>query len=62
MDDIKAKIEEIENKIKELEKAKVNSNKYDVRIATSIEQVIALARLGYDCQPIGDNKWLMKKQ
>jgi len=33
----------------------------DVKVATSIDQVIALAKLGYDCQPIGENRWLMRK-
>ncbi|MEM2704789.1 MAG: tyrosine-type recombinase/integrase [Candidatus Bathyarchaeia archaeon] len=60
LEDIKAKIEELEKKIKELEEAK-SSNSYDVKIATSLEQVIALAKIGYDCQPVGENRWLMRK-
>jgi DNA repair exonuclease SbcCD ATPase subunit len=61
LEDIKAKIEELEKKLKELEEAKTNSNNLDVKIATSLEQVIALAKIGYDCQPIGDNRWLMRR-
>jgi integrase/recombinase XerD len=62
LEDIKAKIEELEKKLKELEEAKMKSNNFDIKIATSLEQVVALAKTGYDCQPIGDNRWLMKKQ
>lgn len=61
LEDVKAKIEELERKIKELEETKANSNNPDVKIVTSEEEIIALARLGYDCQTIGVNKWLMKK-
>lgn len=59
--DIKAKIEEFEKRIKELEERKAGSNYCDVKIANSEEEIVALARLGYDCQAIGDNKWLMRK-
>jgi hypothetical protein len=59
---LKAKIEDLEKRIKVLEEARANTNNCDVKIATSLNQVVALAKLGYDCQPIGDNKWLMKKQ
>jgi len=27
-----------------------------------IEEVVALAKQGYDCQPIGENKWLMRRK
>lgn len=63
LEDIKAKIEELEKKVKELEleETKMKSNNCDVKIATSLEQVVALAKIGYDCQPIGENRWLMRK-
>lgn len=47
--------------MRELKETRANSNNHDVKIVTSEAEIIALARLGYDCQPIGFNKWLMKK-
>lgn len=61
LEDIKTKIKKLEEKIKELEGTRTNSNNCDVRIVTSEEELISFARLGYDCQPIGTEKWLMKK-
>lgn len=60
--DIKAKIRDLERKMKELEKAKSNSDSFDAKIATSEEEIVELAKIGYDCQPVGMNRWLMKKQ
>ncbi len=39
-----------------------SNQKYDVKIVTSEEEIIELAKQGYDCQQIGENKWLMKKR
>jgi integrase len=39
-----------------------SSGKYDVKIITSEEEIVKLAKRGYDCQRIGKNKWLMKKE
>jgi len=36
--------------------------KYYVKIVTSEEEIIELAKQGYDCQQIVPNKWLMRKQ
>jgi hypothetical protein len=36
--------------------------KYDAKIVTSEEEIIELAKQGYDCQQIGKNKWLAKKK
>lgn len=60
--DIKAKIRELERKIKELEKIKTNSDNFDVKIVISEEEIVEFAKIGYDCQSVGVNKWLMKKQ
>jgi integrase len=60
--DIKDKISELERKIKELEKIKNISGYYDVKIVTSEESIIELAKHGYDCQPVGNDRWLMRKQ
>lgn len=59
-EDIKEKIEMLENRIKELEDKKVNPNGNDVKIVNSEEEIIELVKLGYECQFIGENKWLMK--
>ena len=62
LEDLKAKIAELEKEIKELkEEANASSNNCDAKIVTSEEEIISLATKGYDCQPIGSNKWLMKK-
>lgn len=60
LEDIKANIAKLEKEIRELKEAKADSNNCDVKIMTSEEEIMALARQGYDCQPIGANKWLMK--
>jgi len=39
-----------------------NSSKYDVKIVTTEEEIIKLAKVGYECQSIGQNKWLMRKE
>jgi integrase len=60
--DLKAKIEELEKKLEELMNTKtVNKQvEFDVKIVSSEEEIIELAKLGYDCQPIGEGKWLMR--
>lgn len=60
--DIKANIKELERKIKESEKIKTNSDNFNVKIVTSEEEIVEFAKIGYDCQSVGVNKWLMKKQ
>ncbi|MCD6371240.1 MAG: site-specific integrase [Candidatus Aenigmarchaeota archaeon] len=40
----------------------LNQVKYDVKIVTSEEEIIELAKQGYDCQQIAQNKWLMRKK
>lgn len=60
--DIKAKIKELERRMKDLEKAKLNSDSFDVKIVTSEEEIVEFAKLGYDCQSVGANRWLMRKQ
>ena len=62
LEGLKAKIRELEEEIKKLKEEGVrNQAKYDVRIVTSEEEIIELAKLGYDCQPIGESRWLMKR-
>lgn len=64
LEDLKAKIEELEKRIEELSKVRESENievKYDTKLVTSEGEIIELAKLGYDCQPIGAGKWLMKR-
>lgn len=56
LEDLKAKVAELEKEIKELKEAKASSNNCDVKIVISEEEIISLAAKGYDCQPIGVNK------
>ncbi|MHC1610713.1 MAG: hypothetical protein ACXQTW_03785 [Candidatus Methanospirareceae archaeon] len=35
---------------------------YDRRVVTTEEGIIELSNKGYDCQVIGENKWLMRKK
>lgn len=60
LEDLNAKIEELEQQMKTMATNVISTEKYDVKIASSEEEVIALAKQGYDCQPIGNGKWLMK--
>jgi hypothetical protein len=71
LDDIKnlqAKIEELENQIKIIMNGLANGNTvsanqmYDTRIVTTEEEIIKFSSKGYDCQVIGENKWLMKRK
>ncbi|MFQ5814896.1 MAG: tyrosine-type recombinase/integrase [Candidatus Hydrothermarchaeaceae archaeon] len=59
--DIKAKIKELEKRVKELEESKSDADRHHAKIVTSEEEIIKFAELGYDCQSIGADKWLMKK-
>ncbi|MEM1510838.1 MAG: hypothetical protein QW096_13305 [Thermofilaceae archaeon] len=62
LEDLKAKVEELEKKIQELYKKEQNLiPKYDAKIVSSESEVLELAKLGYDCQPMGNGKWLMKR-
>jgi len=61
LEGLKAKIEELEKRIEELSKVKEsNEVKCDAKVVSSEDEIIELAKLGYDCQPIGDNRWLMR--
>jgi len=62
LNDIKAKIRELEKRIKGLETTKTNSDSYDAKIVTSEEEIVEFAKVGYDCQPVGTSRWLMRKQ
>lgn len=71
LEDIKnlqTKIEELESQIKIITNGLANGSAangdqmYDSRIVTTEEEIIELSNKGYDCQVIGENKWLMRKK
>ena len=35
---------------------------YESKIVNTKEEVIRLSNLGFDCQPIGNREWLMRKK
>ena len=39
-----------------------SSEIYESKIVNSKEEVVNLSNLGYDCQPIGNREWLMRKK
>lgn len=57
-DDLKKLVKNIIHK--EL-KSQGSSNKIDSKIVKTEKEIIELSNQGYDCQPIGNNKWLMRK-
>jgi site-specific recombinase XerD len=57
--DIKKLVKEIVNK--EL-KTKISISKFESKIVTTEKEIIELSNQGYDCQPIGKNKWLMRRK
>lgn len=60
LEGLRQKIEELEERVKVLEESKTNAD-CDAKIVTSEEELILLTKLGYACQTIGRNKWLMKR-
>ena len=38
------------------------SEVYESKIVNIKEEVIRLSNLGFDCQPIGNSEWLMRKK
>ena len=39
----------------------VSQVKFKSKIVSTEQEIIALSEQGYDCQSIGENKWLMKR-
>jgi Ni,Fe-hydrogenase III large subunit len=57
--DIKKLVKEIVSK--EL-KNKISISKFESKILTTEKEIIELSNQGYDCRPIGKNKWLIKRK
>lgn len=71
VEDIKSlqtRIEELENQIKLLTSGIVNgtaiapNQKYESKIVTTERELITLSNLGWECQLIGQEKWLMRRK
>lgn len=57
-----AKIGELEQQIAALTITQSMSSEFESRIITSDSDLIALSNDGWDCQLIGDRKWLMRRR
>ncbi len=53
--------EKEEKKASQELKAEKAQAKADSKIVATEKEVIELSNQGYDCQPIGENKWLMRR-
>jgi integrase len=59
---LKEKIEKLEKFVEMLQNSQGNpKQECDVKIVASEEDIIELVKQDYECQAIGNNKWLMKK-
>ena len=54
--------EKLEKLVEKLQKMQRTSRqKHDAKMVTYEEKIIDLAKQGYNCQSIGENKWLSRK-
>jgi hypothetical protein len=58
-DDLKKIIKEIVSE--ELKKQTI-TKQYESRIVSTEKEVIELSNLGYECQPLGNSRWLMRRK
>jgi len=58
-DDLKKIIKEVVDQ--ELKNQAI-SKQYESKIVSTEDEIIELSNLGYECQPLGNNKWLMRKK
>jgi len=58
IDDLKKIIKEVVDQ--ELKNQAV-SKQYESKIVSTEDEIIELSNLGYECQPLGNGKWLMRK-
>ena len=60
---LKERVEKLERLVGKLQKMQsIGKRKHDVKIVTSEGEIVEFAKIGYDCQSVGVDKWLMKKQ
>ena len=50
----------MENQLEELKRPRVQQNRFDVKVVCNEQEIIELASNGWECQPIGQGKWLMR--
>lgn len=43
-------------------KNQASVNQYESKIVSTKEDVIKLSNLGYECQPLGNGNWLMRRK
>jgi len=58
-DDLKEVIKEV---VREELKNQISAKQYESKIVSTEEEVIELSNLGYECQPLGNRKWLMRRK
>ena len=58
---LQAKSTELENQLEGLKQPKAGQNRLEVKIVDNEQEIIELASCGWECQPIGPGKWLMKR-
>jgi integrase len=68
LEGIQAKIKEMDSKIDSLhkeidlrKKAEMSQNNFESKMVSTEEEIIELSNQGYDCQPIGKDRWLMRR-
>ncbi|MCW1296716.1 MAG: site-specific integrase [Candidatus Parvarchaeota archaeon] len=58
-DDLKKIIREV---VSQELKNQLMSKQYESKVVSSEEEVVELSNLGYECQPLGNGKWLMRRK
>jgi len=58
-DDLKKVIKEV---VREELKNQTSTKQYESKIVSTEEEIIELSNLGYECQPLGNGKWLMRRR
>ena len=58
-DDLKKTIREV---IREELKNQTSTKQYESKIVSTEKEVIELSNLSYECQPLGNGKWLMRQK
>ncbi len=59
---LQSKISELESQIESLKQTESQGKKFDVKIVNSEEEIIELVSQWWDCQSIGPQKWLMRRE
>lgn len=60
VDELKAKIEQLEIQIALISSRKILVEEFESRIVSTETEIIKLSNMGWECQQIGSQKWLMR--